>query len=76
MIPNMAILMASSTQSAELGYQVAKPSETLHLKLNAFSIINNLLKQDFALVAAQILPAVLHLVLIEVSLTASFSHAA
>jgi hypothetical protein len=71
MNPVVAMLMASSAQSAESGFQISKPSETFALKANVLSAINDFLKQDFTVVARQALPAVLHLVLIEVSLSIS-----
>jgi len=66
MIPNMAILMASTAQSAEPELQISNTSEQFALKANIFSLINNLLKQDRTVVARTALPAVLHLILIEV----------
>ncbi|KAE9364253.1 hypothetical protein N431DRAFT_354741 [Stipitochalara longipes BDJ] len=64
MIPNMAVLMASSAQSAEPGFEISNPSEQFALKANALSLINNLIKQG-AVVARAALPAVLHLILVE-----------
>jgi hypothetical protein len=67
MIPSMALLMASSTQSSQPEFQNGNPSETLWVKSNVLSTINTLLRQDFSSVANQVLSAVVHLVIIEVS---------
>jgi hypothetical protein len=68
MIPNMAILMASSAQSAEPGFQISNRSEQFVLKANVLSLINNLLKQDRTVITRTALPAVLHIILVEVSM--------
>jgi hypothetical protein len=67
MTPNTALLMASSTQSSQPKFQTGNPSETLWIKTNVLSTINTLLQQNFASVANQVLSAVVHLVIIEVS---------
>ncbi|PMD37688.1 hypothetical protein L207DRAFT_531957 [Hyaloscypha variabilis F] len=61
----MAILMASSAQSAEPGFQISNRSEQFVLKANVLSLINNLLKQDRTVIARTALPAVLHIILVE-----------
>jgi hypothetical protein len=66
MMPNIAILMASSAQSAEPGFQILQSPERFALQANVLSLINNLLKQDQIMVVRAALPAVMHLVIIEV----------
>jgi hypothetical protein len=66
-LPNMAILKACCTQSVESGLQLQGFSETLGIKANVLSHINKRLEEEFSVVAAEILPAVMHLVLVEVS---------
>jgi hypothetical protein len=68
LIPNVAILMASSMQSLQPEIKTEKHSETLLIKSNVLATINNLLQQDFASVARQALSAVVHLTIVEVSL--------
>lgn len=73
-LPNMAILMASYTQSFELDVQVVDPSETLGIKSNVLSHVNKRLEQDFTAVAMETLPAVMHLVLVEVGSPSFYGH--
>jgi hypothetical protein len=73
LMPNIAILMASATQSSEQQLVVKKTSETLSIQSHVFNIINQFLKQDFSEVGGEALRAVVHLAILEVSLcTANF----
>jgi hypothetical protein len=66
MLPNMAILMASCTQSCESGFPVTDSSETLGIKANVLAHLNKRLEEDSSVVAMETLPAVMHLILVEV----------
>jgi hypothetical protein len=70
-MPNIAILMASATQSSEQQLMVRKSSETLSIQSHVFIIINQFLKQDFSEVGGEALRAVVHLAILEVSLCAA-----
>jgi hypothetical protein len=70
LMPNIAILMASATQ-AEHGMEVIKHSETLAIKSRVLALINQFLKQDFTIVGGEALRAVIHLAILEVSVTLS-----
>ena len=68
-MPNIAIVMASATQSSEQELLVKKSSETLSIQSHVFKIINQFLKQDFSKVGGEALRAVIHLAILEVSIT-------
>jgi hypothetical protein len=68
LMPNIAILMASYTQALERTLEVHKYSETLSIKVHVLSLVNNFLRQDFDVVGGEALRAVIHLVILEVSL--------
>lgn len=67
LMPNIAIMMASATQSSEQQLMVKKSSETLSIQNHVFKIINQFLKQDFNQVGGEALRAVIHLAILEVS---------
>jgi len=67
LMPNIAIMMASATQSSEQDLMVKKSSETLSIQSHVFKIINQFLKQDFNEVGGEALRAVIHLAILEVS---------
>ncbi|PMD49138.1 uncharacterized protein K444DRAFT_301726 [Hyaloscypha bicolor E] len=64
-LSNMAIFMACCTQSAESGLQPHVSSETLSIKASVLPHMNKRLEDEFSVVAVEILPAVMHLVLVE-----------
>ncbi|CZR68073.1 uncharacterized protein PAC_17972 [Phialocephala subalpina] len=65
LMPHIAILMSSTSQTAEPNLQVAKASETFAIKSQVLALINEYLKQDFALISTEALRAVIHLVVME-----------
>ena len=67
LMPNIAIMMASATQSSEQELMVKKSSETLSIQSHVFKIINQFLKGDFSEVGGEALRAVIHLAISEVS---------
>ncbi len=67
LMPNIAIIMASATQSSEHECMVRKSPETLSIQSHVFKIINQFLKQDFNEVGGEALRAVIHLAILEVS---------
>jgi hypothetical protein len=71
-LSNMAIFMACCTQSAESGLQPHVSSETLSIKTSVLPHMNKRLEDEFSVVAVEILPAVMHLVLVEVSFFSIF----
>jgi hypothetical protein len=66
LMPNIAIMMASATQTSEQELTVKKSSETLSIQSHVFKIINQFLKQDFSEVGGEALRAVIHLAILEV----------
>lgn len=66
-MPNIAIMMASATQSSEQELMVKKSAETLSIQSHVFKIINQFLKRDFSEVGGESLRAVIHLAISEVS---------
>ena len=65
MMPNIAILMASATQSY-LDQSEARYSETLIIKSHVLALINQFIRQDFNVIGNQALRIVIHIVVIEV----------
>ncbi|KAE9378640.1 hypothetical protein N431DRAFT_363266 [Stipitochalara longipes BDJ] len=65
LMPNIAIMMASATQSSEQELMVKKSSETISIQSHVYKIINQFLKQDFNEVGGEALRAVIHLAILE-----------
>ncbi|KAF8848998.1 hypothetical protein BDZ45DRAFT_248662 [Acephala macrosclerotiorum] len=65
LMPHIAILMSSASQTAEPASQVTKASETFAIKSQVLALINEFLKQDFAVIGGEALRAVIHLVVME-----------
>ncbi|KUJ13091.1 uncharacterized protein LY89DRAFT_756462 [Mollisia scopiformis] len=61
LMPHIAILMASASQTAEPTSLIVKPSEMIAIKSQVLGLINDFLKQDFTLVGGEALRAVIHL---------------
>lgn len=66
-MPHIAILMSSASQATEPTLQTTRMSETIVIKSQVLSLINEFLRQDFSLVGGEALRAVIHLVVIEVN---------
>jgi hypothetical protein len=67
LMPHIAILMSAASQAAEPTLQTTRMSETIVIKSQVLSLINDFLRQDFSVVGGEALRAVVHLVVIEVS---------
>lgn len=67
-MPHIAILMSSASQAAEPALQTTRASETIVIKTQVLSLINEFLRQDFSAVGGEALRAVIHLVVIEVKM--------
>jgi hypothetical protein len=67
LFPNIALLSSAMTQSLMSGRRIEENRELLSLKARVLSFVNDFLKQDFNLVAQDVLRSVIHLAIIEVS---------
>jgi len=66
-MPNIAILMASSSQGYLRDPMAEMNSETLIIKDHVLKLVSNFILEDFNLVGNQAMRIVIHLVIIEVS---------
>jgi hypothetical protein len=67
LMPNIAILMASATQSSESIIESKKQAETLKIKSSVLALVNTFLRQDFSIIGGEALRAVIHLAITEAS---------
>lgn len=74
LMPNVAILMASATQSYLQNPESEMSSETLLIKSHVLTLVNKFIRQDFYTVGNQAMRIVIHLVIIEVCILLSHSY--
>ena len=73
LMPHIAILMSAASQAAEPNLQTTGALETIVIKSQVLSLINEFLRQDFSVVGGEALRTVIHLVVIEVCYVFGFS---
>ena len=78
LFPNIAILMACTTQSLDCGIEIQTNPETLAMKARVLSYINAFLtragKSNFPEIAAESIKCVINLMVMEVSLVVSLKY--